>query len=113
MSASDAASRFAPWTGWVSSGLAVVINHQGIADTVYFRCEAGNPVTVVVLGAATLVLAWAGALIGWRSRRSDTEDPDRRTRRFISLVGLLMAALYSVAILFQILAGLIIPVCFR
>ncbi len=108
-----AASRFAPWTGWVSSGLAVVINHQGIADTVYFRCDVGNPATVVVVGVATLALAWAGALIAWRSRSSDAEDPDRRTRKFITLVGLLMAALYSVAIVFQILAGLIIPVCFR
>ena len=95
------------------SPAALAINHQGIADLVYFHCDAGNPATVVVVGVATLVVAWAGALIAWRSRRSDAEDPDRRTRRFITLVGILMAGLYSVAIVFQILAGLIIPVCFR
>ncbi len=112
MSAS-VASRFTPWAGWISSGLALLINHQGIADLVYFHCEAANPVSTVVVGVASLALAWSGAIFAWRSRTSGADDPDRRTRAFITLVGLLMTALYSVAIVFQMLAGLIIPVCFR
>lgn len=107
------ASKFQPWAGWISAAVAAALNHQGMADTIYFHCGAGNPVSAVALGVVSLIIAWSGVLISWRGRHAPPETVEPRTRQFIITVGLMMAALYSVTIVFQMLAGLIIPVCFR
>ena len=113
MTAASPASRLRPWAGWISSALAAGLNHQGLADAIYFRCDAGNPASALGLGLVTLVIAWAGALISWRGGPAAAATPEPQTRLFIAIVAVMMAALYSVTIMFQVLAGLIIPVCFR
>ena len=106
-------TRIAPWAGWITATAAVAINHQGLADAIYFNCAIGNPVSGGVLAVCTLALAWAGALISWRSRRDGEGPPAFGNRYFIAVIGVLLAAVYSVTIVFQALATLLIPACFR
>lgn len=103
----------APWAGWIGATLAAGLNHQTLADLVYFDCRYGHPANAVLLGAVSLAIAWAGALVSWRSRAAAEGEPEDNPRYFIALIGVMLAALYSLLIVMQVVSGLILPGCFR
>jgi hypothetical protein len=106
------ATLLAPWAGSVAGPLAWVIHHQGLADTVYFDCAAGNPASALGLGAALLALSLGAALLSWTAR-GDGEEGMARNRRFIGGLSAGMGLLFSLAITYQTLAGMLIPGCLR
>jgi hypothetical protein len=104
---------FAPWAGWITATLAAGLNHQTLADLVYFDCRYGHAGNAVVLGLLCLVIAWAGGLISWRARSASEGLPEANPRYFIALIGVMLPALYSLMILMQVMSGLIVPGCYR
>jgi hypothetical protein len=100
-----------PWFGWIAAPAAWVIHHQLSADGVYFDCHLGP--ASVALGVACILIAIGGGLVSGASHEGAPDEPRPRHRRFIAAMGLGMGAIFSVALAFQTLAGLIIPSCAR
>lgn len=102
----------AAWAGSIAAPIAWVIHHQGLADSIYFNCSAGNPVSAVVLGGGLLILSLGAAALSWTAR-GDGEDGLARNRRFIAGLSAGMGLLFGLAIAYQTLAGVLIPGCLR
>lgn len=98
-----------PWAGLIGGGFGWALTHQIGANLVQDRCQAGGPLTLALLGLLGLAVAAAGAFFSWSLWRK--QDAAQATRTFLAALGLLAAALFSVAILFQTIAGFVIPRC--
>src|SRR5947208_509802 len=109
-----ARSRWAPWAGLAAAALAVGGNHQLMADSIYFNCSSGNPLSVSASCLVALVIAGMGGALSWAGREDgETEGPEPGNRRFLALLSVMAAALAGFAIVLQLLVGLIEPTCFR
>ena len=103
------AAMAAPWAGLVTSPVVWYAHQQGLGDVVYFRCGLANTATTLVASlAAVVLLALAGA---WSASTLKARGPE--LPRFAALASLLAVCLFGLAILFQTLAGVIIPACAR
>jgi hypothetical protein len=103
----------APWAGGFFGPAVWYVHQQGMGDLTYYACEAANPWTVGlggVLACAAVLAAGAWSAAAWREGGA---KPEFDVRRFLALVSVMAAGLFTVAILFQTLAGLLIPGCAR
>ena len=107
-------SAVAPWAGIFMGAAAWATHHQLGSDLNYYDCRNTNPPMMALLGLFFLLVALTGAFISW-SAREDSPDAQGRaeTRRFASLAGMGSASLFSLAILFQTLASVLVPACHR
>ena len=100
---------FAPWAGLVVGVTAWAVAHQFGADGMFDDCGAFAPGPLLLVAAiAIVVTAFAGFLSWGAFRRKGTGD----ARRVIAVVSVGLAALFCLAIIYPILAALIIPPCF-
>ena len=107
-------SPVSPWSGLIAAPVAWLIHHQGLSDAIYFDCTNGNPASALLLGLACLLLLGAAAWLSWQGRRSpDPTVVEPQARFFLSMLSLLLCALLGVAVSLQVLAGLILPGCYR
>ena len=100
------------WAGLIAAPAAWALHHQLMSDLNYANCEKGNGVLTVVSGLFALALALGGGVLsvyGWR----DAEAAASPGGKFIGLLSVLVVGLHSVTLMFQILAGAIVPACFR
>jgi hypothetical protein len=97
-----------PWAGLVLAGLAWFAAHQVGSNATLDDCEAGTPLFNLAVNLAGLALASAGGFFSWKiwRRRDETEG-----RKFLGLVGLLVALLLCFALLLQLASGFIVPRC--
>jgi hypothetical protein len=100
----------APWTGLFAGAAAWAVHHQLGADANMWSCTRANGAFAIATGLICLALAGAGGLVSWQST---TNDPASQYHRFARAVGLMAAALFILALLFQTLAGAIVPACLR
>ena len=96
-----------PWAGLAGAATAWALDHQIGSDGIEYYCPRGAVLTTIV-GVLCLLLAGASGYASYRLARSDSETP---TRRFLALLGVLLALLLSVAILLPTIAGWILPEC--
>lgn len=98
----------APWLGLLAAGLGWGLSHQIGSNSVFDDCRtAGNGFVLIVCVAGLLIVA-AGAWFSldiWRQRE------ESEGRRFIGLVGALLAALAAFAVLLQAVSAIILPRC--
>jgi hypothetical protein len=88
------------------------LHQQFGAAANYYACrEAGGPL-VSAAGAICAVIVVAGGLMSWRAGRGGNLGP-RETPGFARLVGIAAAAIFLLAIGFQVLAGALVPPCHR
>jgi hypothetical protein len=81
--------------------------HQGISDALHFDCRYGH--ANLVVGIAALLLIALGAWLSWTSLPA---HPDRESpRRFVASMSLMAAVLFAVMVLWQNMAGIILPAC--
>jgi hypothetical protein len=107
-----ATSSFAPWTGVFAGAFAWFAHHQLGSDGNQWDCaRAGGP-WVIGVGLACALLAAGGGWVSWLAR-TPQGDPAAPTRAFGRIVGMLAAATFLLTIGFQVLAGVIVPGCFR
>ena len=94
------------WSATLIPPVAQVLLQQGWGQVVRQACGVAQPVG---LGAAfgSMVLLAFGVLIAWPARRA--ED----TSRFVAVVAMGEAVFFGLAILFQTIAGFIVPPCWR
>lgn len=112
MARRSASLAFAPWAGSIAAPLAWVIHHQGLADSLYFHCAVGDGGAPLVLGLALLALILGSMALSW-SARGAGGDGAARNRRFIAGMSVGMGLLFGLAIIYQTLAGVILPGCAR
>jgi hypothetical protein len=107
-----ATSSFAPWTGVFAGALAWFVHHQLGSDGNQWSCAKVAGPVVIGVGIACALLAAAGGWVSWQAR-SPEGDPETPTRNFGRIVGVLAAATFLLTIAFQILAGALVPGCYR
>jgi hypothetical protein len=98
----------APWLGLVAGAVGWAATHQIGSDSVLDDCAARGGGFILLVGFVGLVVALAGAWFSWLVWRDENESGGRR---FIGLVGAMLALLAVFAILLQSVAALIIPSC--
>jgi hypothetical protein len=108
MSARPASSHLKPWLGLIFGALGWAGSHQVSSTTLFDDCSVGSPALILFIGAIGLVLAVIGGLASWTVGRDGEETAGRR---FVGLIGALLAALTSFAIVLHSLSILIIPPC--
>ena len=96
-----------PWGGMIGAGLGWALSHQVGSDLAQDNCNAANPVVMILIGLIGLAIAGCGGLVSWRAI-----GREHGGRKFVSFVGALMAALFSIAIFMQTAAALFLPACF-
>ncbi|HYG05759.1 MAG TPA: hypothetical protein VD865_05040 [Stenotrophomonas sp.] len=108
-------SKWTPWAALAAALSAEALHHQFLSDLLRFRCEWGRP----ALGWAvtTLALLWmaAGCLVSRTALSEATlaglAPAAARNRRFIVQLGWLACAVLAIAVLWQMLAVLLLPSC--
>lgn len=105
-------SPVAPWTGVVAGPVAWLVMHQGLGNAIYFDCRLGNPGAAMGVGLACLLILALGGWLSWQARRSPSHNPEPQARFFLSIVSMLLCALFAVVVVLQVLAGLILPGCY-
>jgi hypothetical protein len=80
------------------------------SDLSFAKCTANGPLQTGLIGLVALAIALGGGLLShgvWKRREAEAEGRD-----FIALVGMLVAGLLALAIIYQTLAAFIVPACF-
>jgi hypothetical protein len=98
----------APWLGMLGAAAGWLVAHQLGSNMAFDDCRVGDAGFALVAGLIGLLIAAGGGYFSWDvwRRREETEG-----RRFVGLLGLLLALLIGFAILLQSVSGLILPAC--
>jgi hypothetical protein len=95
-----------PWAGLAAAAVGWAAAHQIGSDAVFDDCTVGGGFVILVcLGGLAVTLL--GGLHAWGVWRGE----DSEGRRFLGLVGALLALLAAFAILLQAASGLILSPC--
>jgi hypothetical protein len=108
-----ATARLKPWAGLVGPPLAWMLHHQLGSDLNFADCARGDGPLVAAVGAAALAVTLLSGWLSWRGWRASDAGEARPTDRFVAILGMMSAALLGLTIAVQVLAGLIVPACFR
>jgi hypothetical protein len=98
------------WAAMALGAVAWFGSQQLGSDLSFSNCAANGAVATGLIGLVALAVALAGGLMShrvWKGRESEAEGRD-----FIALVGMLVAALLALAIVYQTVAAFIVPSCF-
>lgn len=102
-------SGLAPWAGMISAFVGVAVQHQGIGDALHFHCGNGMGSADFYAGIAALVLMAIGGAISWPVARRSQDVTG--TRRFVAQLSLMAVALFALMVVWQTLAGMLVPAC--
>jgi hypothetical protein len=97
----------APWLGIVAAALGWGLAHQVTSDSVFDDCTSRGPGFVLLVGFLCLAVDLAGGFFSLDVWRRDESEG----RRFIGLVGTMLAGLAAFAIVLQAVSALILPPC--
>jgi hypothetical protein len=99
----------APWLGLVAAGLGWGLSHQVGSNAVFDDCrDAGNLFVLVTCLVGLLIIA-AGGYFSFNVWRRGGEESEGR--RFVGLLGAILALLAAFAVLLQALSAAILPRC--
>ena len=96
-----------PWAGLIAGMGGAGLQHQLVSDSMHFDCRYGDYDFFIGVGA--LVVIVGGALVSWSAVRADPA-PDS-TRRFVAQMSLMAAVLFTLMVVWGIMAGAILPAC--
>jgi len=95
-----------PFIGIVLVAAGWALSHQWGSNSVFDDCAASGGLVVVLASLLGLVIVAAGGLYCLPASRTGESG-----RRFLGILGALLALISTFAILLQIAAGLILPPC--
>ena len=107
---SRARSHANAWAALALGAFAWFASQQLGSDLSFSDCRNNGALETGIIGLAALAVTLAGGLIShkaWKRR-----EPEAEGRDFAALVGMLVAGLLAVAIVYQTVAAFIIPSCF-
>ncbi len=99
------------WTGLALPPLSWATHHQISSGSNYAACGIGDRPLTACIGLLALAVCLTGGWLSWRAWRGGSEAPP--ARRFLPLLGLLVCGLFTLTLLMQLAATLIVPSCFR
>jgi hypothetical protein len=105
----DAAGHIRPWLGIIGAVVGWGASHQVGSNAVFDSCGAAGGGFILLVCAAGLIVAALGGVSSygvWHDRPGQGEG-----RRFIGLLGALLAALAAFAIVLQMISPLILSPC--
>ena len=97
------------WAALAAGAAAWFVSQQTGSDLSFRHCHS-SPLPAIIVCLLALALAGIGAFLSHRVW--DRAAAEHAGTPFTALIGMLTAALLSVAIVYQIAATLIIPSCF-
>ena len=103
------AEAFQPWAGLVVGVVAVAFVHQFGSDGTFDKCAAIAPVPLWIIGATGLLACALSGLVSWRSFKGEGDI----SRRVVASISVGCAALFGLAIIFPMIAALVLPPCFQ
>jgi glutathione S-transferase len=105
-------SAFAPWAALLASFVASGLHQQFLADVLRYDCRAGTATMGVVAGLVSIAVIALGCWVSWAATHGQpfVRSTDA-TRRFVARLGMLFAALASIAIVWQVLATFLVSAC--
>ena len=98
------------WAALAAGAAAWFVSQQVGSDISFRHCHSSGAFPVMIIGLLALALAGAGAFFSHRVW--DREAAEEAGKPFIALIGMLVAALLALAIVYQTVAAFIIPSCF-
>ncbi|UIJ44839.1 hypothetical protein LZK98_17560 [Sphingomonas cannabina] len=106
-------TRLLPWAGWMGGIAGWAISDQLGSYLVQLDCTRAHIAMMLLIGVGGAALALIGGLASLRVWRmpGPLDQPYAGARRFIAGTGLLAAAIFLLAILFQTISSVIIPPC--
>lgn len=99
----------APWLGLAGAAAGWFVSQQVGSNAVFDDCRTGAGWFVVAVCLAGLLLALAGGFYSWDVWRRGEKETEGR--RFLGLLGALLALLAAFAIVLQAISSLILPRC--
>ena len=99
-----------PWAGLIGGGAGWALSQQLGSDLSAYSCRSMSPPVALLIGALGLALAVGGGVLAHRHWRRG--EAGRGARHFLSLMGMIAAALFAIAIVWQTSAALLIPRCY-
>jgi hypothetical protein len=99
-----------PWAGLAIGVIALAVAHQFGSDGSFDHCGSISPAPLIVVSLLAIAATLAGAFVSWNVYRQDAEP---QARKVISAISMGSAALFTVAMIFPIIAALVIPPCFQ
>jgi hypothetical protein len=105
----------APWAGLFLGAAAWFGQHQTASDIIYWDCRLGGPLLTAGTALVAALVTAAGGWISWRAHaaRRGAVEPPAHNRSVSGMIGAGSAGVFLLAIAFQGLAGVIVPVCHR
>jgi hypothetical protein len=99
---------FMPWAGLVVGVLAAAVVHQFGSDGTFDKCGTIAPAPLLIVAAFGLSACGISGLLSWRSLRASEDHP----RRVVAIISVGSAALFGLAILYPMIAAIMLPPCF-
>jgi hypothetical protein len=96
-----------PWAGLIAGFGAAGLQHQVVSDSLHFDCSYGHGNTAI--GLIAFIVIAIGAWISWSAL--GVLLGSQESRRFVSHMSLLAAALSALFVGLMTLAGWILPAC--
>jgi hypothetical protein len=104
---------WAPWSGLILGALGWVLHHQLGSDLVMWNCRLGGPLLTAGLGVVCGAFAALGGWISWRAADEAPGRPLTPSKRFVGLLCAAAAALFTLTIVVQSVAGFVYDGCER
>jgi hypothetical protein len=102
------AAAFRPWAGLVVGVVSVAFVHQFGSDGTFDKCAAIAPGPLLAVAAIGLLACAISGLVSWRSMEGEAD----LSRRVVAVISVGCATLFGLAILFPMIAALVLPPCF-
>lgn len=99
-----------PWAGLIIGVIALAVAHQFGSDGSFDHCGAISPVPLLIVSVSAIVATLWGASVSLKIFQQDTETP---VRKVIAAISMGSSAFFVLAMIFPIVAALVIPPCFQ
>ena len=98
-----------PWMGLVIGVVAVAFVHQFGSDSTFDSCANHAPGPVLIAAAIGLVACGLACFASWRSLNGE----EGTARRVVAVISIGCSALFALAIIYPMIAALVLPPCFQ
>jgi hypothetical protein len=108
--------RWRAWAGLFGGAAGWALHHQVGSASNFARCTVADgrlDLATGLLAAAIVVVSGWLSWAAWRSGGGRSPTSHEAAGRFLPAVSLMAAALFLLTILTQVVAGLIVPACWR
>jgi hypothetical protein len=104
-------SRIGPWLGLMIAAVTWALHHQLGSHAAFGHCLPGQGEFTAMAGLGLVAVNALAAWISYRAGSLSLSSGLAQTRRFGGILSLCGGAVFSLAILFQTAAALIVPLC--